>query len=260
MNWLSDTRAILIRNLIRHSRTPEVIAFGIAQPVMFVLLFSQVLGGAIDVPGTNYTNYLMAGIFAQTAIFGATFSGFATAEDKRSGIIDRFKVMPIARSAIVAGRTLADLAINATSLTIMSLAGLAVGWRWEDGFLNFLGGMGLLMLFSWAFSWFMSFIGMLVRSPEALNGAVMIMVFPLTFISNGFVPSGSLPRPLEIFANYNPVSAIVQGARSLFGNTGSIPVPDIWTMQHPVLFVLISAALIIMIFGPLAARQVGRSD
>ena len=151
--WLNDVRAVTTRNIIRAKRTPDVIVFAVLQPIMFVVLFSQVFGGAINVPGTDYTNFLMAGIFAQTAIFGATFSGMFMVQDKKDGLIDRFRTLPMSNSAVVFARTFTDLLLNAVSLLVMVLTGLAVGWRPDSGIGGFLAGYGLLLIFSWSFSW-----------------------------------------------------------------------------------------------------------
>ncbi|MCZ9308827.1 ABC transporter permease [Corynebacterium uberis] len=255
INWLSDVRAIVLRNIIRFRRNPDVLTWGVAQPVMFVLLFSQVFGGAITVPGTDYTKFLMAGIFVQTAVFGSTLSGMFMAEDKKKGLIDRFKTLPMAPSAVVVGRTIADLLLNAFTLSVMVLTGAIVGWRFEDGWLHFLAGMGLLLIFCWAFSWVMILLGLVVRSPEAMNSASFMVLFPLTFLSNAFVPSQSMPRFLRAFAEWNPVSALVQATRDLFGNTGDAPIPDTWPMQHPIAGVLAGTVIFTVVFAPLAVAR-----
>lgn len=255
MNWLHDGLVVTRRNLIRMRRTPDIIVFAVLQPIMFVLLFSQVYGGSIQVDGVDYTDYLMAGIFGQTVLFGSTFSGFLMAQDVKAGIVDRFRTLPMSSSAVLFGRTLADLVLNTISMSIMVLTGLVVGWRFHNGFASFLAGVALLMLFSYAFSWVLALLGMLVRTPDVINNASFMILFPLTFISNAFVQSSNLPRPLEIFADWNPVSALVQAARSLFGNTGSAPTPDVWPMQHPVITVLVGSVVMLTVFVPLAVAQ-----
>lgn len=225
---------------------------------MFVLLFSQVYGGAIQVQGTDYTQFLMAGIFAQTVVFGATFSGSAMAQDLKEGLIDRFRTLPMSASAVLVGRTNSDLVLNSISMAIMMLTGLAVGWRVNSSPLEFLAGIALLLLFSYAFSWVMALLGMSVKTPEVINNASFMILFPLTFISNAFVPSDTLPLVLRVFAEWNPVSSLVQAARELFGNVGSAPVPDIWTMQHPVLTVLIGIAVMLVVFVPWAVNKYTR--
>ena len=255
LNWVDDGWTVTKRNLIKIKRSPDMIVFAVLQPIMFVLLFSQVYGGSIQVAGTNYTQYLMAGIFAQTVVFGSTFSGSAMAQDLKEGIIDRFRTLPMSPSAVLIGRTNSDLVLNGISVIIMMGTGLLVGWRVNTSFWSFLGGVGLLLLFSYAFSWVMALLGMSVRSPEAINNASFIILFPITFISNAFVQSSTLPEPLRTIADWNPVSALVQAVRQLFGNLGSTPVPDTWPMQNPVTTVLIGSAIMLVVFVPLAVRK-----
>lgn len=235
-----------------------MLVFAVLQPIMFVLLFSQVYGGAIQVQGTDYTQFLMAGIFAQTVVFGATFSGSAMAQDLKEGLIDRFRTLPMSASAVLVGRTNSDLVLNGISMAIMMLTGLAVGWRVNSSPLEFLAGIALLLLFSYAFSWVMALLGMSVKTPEVINNASFMILFPLTFISNAFVPSDTLPLVLRVFAEWNPVSSLVQAARELFGNVGSAPVPDIWTMQHPIVTVLIGIAVMLVVFVPWSVNKYTR--
>ncbi len=257
---LSDGWTVTWRNLHKFKRSPDYIVFAVLQPLMFVLLFSQVYGGSIRVEGTNYTDYLMAGIFGQTVLFGATFSGYGMAQDLKDGIIDRFRTLPMHSAAVLIGRTVADLALNTISMVIMILTGLAVGWRFHGSFWEFLAGVGLLLLFSFAFSWVLALLGMVVRTPEVINNASFMILFPLTFISNAFVQSQNLPGPLQAFANWNPVSALVQAARDLFGNVGAAPVPDAFPMQHPVETVLVGSLLMLAIFVPLAVARYTRTS
>jgi ABC-2 type transport system permease protein len=256
--WVEDGWTVTKRNLIKLKRSPDMLVFAVLQPIMFVLLFSQVYGGAIQVQGTDYTQFLMAGIFAQTVVFGATFSGSAMAQDLKEGLIDRFRTLPMSASAVLVGRTNSDLVLNSISMAIMMLTGLAVGWRVNSSPLEFLAGIALLLLFSYAFSWVMALLGMSVKTPEVINNASFMILFPLTFISNAFVPSDTLPLVLRVFAEWNPVSSLVQAARELFGNVGSAPVPDIWTMQHPVLTVLIGIAVMLVVFVPWAVNKYTR--
>jgi ABC-2 type transport system permease protein len=227
---------------------------------MFVLLFAYVFGNAIDVPGVGYREFLIAGIFAQTVVFGATFTGYSIAEDLQKGVIDRFRSLPMAPSAVLFGRTLADVATNVISLTVMGITGLIVGWRIHTSFFEALGGFLLLLVFAYAVSWIMAVVGLAVRTPEVVNNASFMIIFPLTFIANTFVPSNTLPGPLETFANWNPISAITQAARELFGNTSvQLPPADTWPMQNPIAYSLIWVAIILAVFIPLAIRQFGRA-
>ena len=253
--WYSDGWTTTKRNLIKIKRTPDMLVFAVIQPIMFVLLFSQVYAGAIAVQGTDYVQFLMAGIFAQTVVFGSTFSGSAMAQDLKDGIIDRFRSLPMSSSAVLVGRTNGDLVLNTISMIIMMATGFLVGWRVNSSMGEFFAGLGLLLLFSYAFSWVMALLGMSVRSPEVINNASFIILFPITFISNAFVPIETLPTPLRIFAELNPVSALVQAARELFGNEGSAPVPDVWTLQNPVATVLIGVVVLLVVFVPLCIRK-----
>ncbi|MGB3829514.1 MAG: ABC transporter permease [Ornithinimicrobium sp.] len=258
--WFADGWTVTWRNLSKIKRSPDMLIFAVLQPIMFVLLFSQVYGGIIQIEGSDYTNFLMAGIFAQTVVFGSTFSGAAMAQDLKEGLIDRFRTLPMSPSAVLIGRTNSDLCLNAISMVIMISTGFVVGWRFTNGVPSFLAGVALLLLFSYAFSWVMALLGMVVRTPETINNASFMILFPITFISNAFVPAESLPRPLEIFANWNPVSALVQAARDLFGNTQDTLVRDTFGIQHPVITVFIGVTLLLVIFVPLCVRQFARTS
>jgi ABC-2 type transport system permease protein len=254
--FLSDGWITTRRNLLKIRRVPEILVFTLIQPIMFVLLFTYVYGGVIDIPGSSYVEFLMAGIFAQTVVFGSTYSGSAMAQDLKDGIIDRFRTLPMSPAAVLVGRTNGDMLINASSMAVMMLTGFIVGWRVRSSFLEAVFAVVLLLLFAYSFSWVMAFIGMSVRSPEIINNVSFLVLFPLTFISNAFVPSDTLPTPLRVFAEWNPVSALVQAARELFGNVPEgIPVGETWTAQNPVLTVLVGMAVMLAIFVPLSIRK-----
>ncbi|MEV6256704.1 ABC transporter permease [Nocardia sp. NPDC051911] len=255
---VSDSVTIAKRNVIKIKRVPDVLIFSTLSPIMFVLLFAYVFGAAIDVPGLSggYREFLIAGIFAQTVVFGATFTGAGLAEDMQKGIIDRFRSLPMASSAVLVGRTISDVVINVVSLTVMSLTGLLVGWRIRGSFLDAVLAYILLLLFAYAVSWIMAVVGLLVRAPEVFNNASFMVIFPLTFIANTFVPSEKLPTVLRVIAEWNPVSALTQATRELFGNTSPLaPTPDAWSLQHPVITSLAWVVVILVVFVPLALRQ-----
>ena len=257
---VADSAVITKRNLIKVKRVPDLLVFTTISPIMFVLLFAYVFGGAINVPGVGYKQFLIAGIFTQTVVFGSTFTGYSLAEDLQKGIIDRFRSLPMAPSAVLFGRTLSDVCVNIISLCVMGLTGLIVGWRIHSSFFSALGGFLLLLLFAYAISWIMAWVGLLVRTPEIVNNAAFIIIFPLTFIANTFVPASTLPEPLRTFANWNPVSAVTQAAREAFGNTSpKLPPADVWPMQHPVPYSLIWIVLILAAFIPLSVRQYRRT-
>ncbi|MFC4376526.1 ABC transporter permease [Nocardia halotolerans] len=259
---VSDSLTIAKRNVIKIKRVPDVLIFTTLSPIMFVLLFAYIFGSAIQIPGVEggYREFLIAGIFAQTVVFGATFTGAGLAEDMQKGIIDRFRSLPMAPSAVLVGRTVSDVVINIVSLVVMSLTGLLVGWRIRGSFLDAVLAYALMLLFAYALSWTMAVVGLLLRAPEVFNNASFMVIFPLTFVSNLFVPLEALPTPLRIFAEWNPVSALAQAVRELFGNTNPMaPPPEAWSMQHPVLTTLIWIVVILVVFVPLAQKQYKKS-
>lgn len=254
--FLSDGWVTTKRNLLKIKRVPDILVFTLIQPIMFVLLFTYVYGGVIDIPGSSYQEFLMAGIFAQTVVFGSTYSGSAMAQDLKDGIIDRFRTLPMNPSAVLVGRTNGDMFINAASMVVMMATGFIVGWRVRSSFFEALAAVALILLFAYSFSWVMAYVGMSVRSPEIINNVSFLILFPITFISNAFVPSNTLPGPLRAFAEWNPVSALVQTSRELFGNVpDAFPVGESWTAQNPLLTVLIGMAVMLAIFVPLSIRK-----
>jgi ABC transporter DrrB family efflux protein len=257
---ISDSLVVAKRNLIRMTRIPEMIIFGLIQPIMFVVLFSYVFGGSISVGGSTspaaYREFLMAGIFAQTVTFATAGAGAGIADDMHKGLIDRFRSLPMARGAVLTGRTLADLVQTTLTLVVLAIVALLVGWRTHENIGKVLGGFVLLLLLGYAFSWIGALIGLSVRTPEAATSGGLIWLFPLTFISNAFVPSENMPTFLRTIAEWNPFSATVQAARELFGNLPpGYPVPEAWPMQHPVWASLIWSVLIIVVFRTLAVRK-----
>jgi ABC-2 type transport system permease protein len=255
----ADGAVVAKRNLIKIQRVPEILIWIIMSPILFVLLFSYVFGAEINIPGTTYREYLMAGIFAQTVIFGSTFTGAGLAEDMTKGIIDRFRSLPMARSAVLVGRTGSDIFYNLTSIVIMAITGLIVGWRIHNGIIEAIGGFLLLLLFAYAISWIMAFVGLKVSSVEVVNNASFMFIFPMTFIANTFVRVSTLPGPLKAFAEWNPVSAVAQAAREAFGNTGSVPAGGAWSLENPILYTIIWVAIILAIFVPLCIRQYNKA-
>lgn len=257
---VTDGAIIARRNLMRVRRSPEIIVMMLISPFMFILLFAVLFGNVIDIPGGNYREYLLGGIFAQTIIFGATFTGLGVAEDVQKGIIDRFRSLPASRSAVLVGRTTSDILYNALSIGVMMVAGLVVGWRIRSSLLDAVAGVLLLLLFAYAFSWVMAFFGLLVPSIEVFNSATALIIFPLTFLSNAFVPTEPLPVVVKTFAEWNPVSAITQASRELFGNiSAATPPPEAWSLRNPVLYSLLWIVVILVVFVPLAVRRYGRT-
>jgi ABC-type multidrug transport system permease subunit len=256
---IADGAVVAKRNLIKIKRVPEILIWITMSPIMFVLLFAYVFGSNIPIPGVSYREFLMGGIFVQTVVFGATFTGAGLAEDMTKGIIDRFRSLPMARSAVLVGRTGSDISYNMMSITLMSITGLIVGWRIRTGIAEAIGGFLLLLLFSYAISWIMAFVGLKVSGVEVVNNASFMFIMPMTFISNAFVRPEFMPAPLQTFAEWNPVSSAAQAAREAFGNTGTAAIPDAWSMENPVAYTLIWIAIILAIFIPLAIRQYNKA-
>ncbi|WP_277609906.1 ABC transporter permease [Rhodococcus sp. CH91] len=252
----SDGLTIAKRNMIKIKRVPDLLVFTTLSPIMFVLLFAYVFGSAIEVPGVSYREFLIAGIFTQTVIFGSTWTGLGMVEDLQKGIIDRFRSLPMAPSAVLIGRTTTDVLINVVSLVVMSLTGLVVGWRIHSSLGEALAGYLLLLLFAYALSWVMAVVGMWIRTPEVFNNASFMVIFPLSFIANTFVDPSSMPPVLRTIAEWNPMSALTQAVRELFGNTNPmVPPPDVWPLQNPVLASLLWTALMLIIFVPFAIHR-----
>ncbi|MFV0525858.1 MAG: ABC transporter permease [Acidimicrobiales bacterium] len=262
-DFVVDSAVIAQRNMIKIVRVPEVLIFVLLSPIMFVVLFAYVFGGAIDVPGSSYREFLMAGIFAQTVVFGSTFTGAGIAEDMQKGIIDRFRSLPMSQSAVLVGRTLSDVIYNILSIIIMTITGLLVGWRIRGSIGDALIGFAVMLCFGYAISWIMALVGLLVPSPDVINQASFMVIMPLTFIANTFVPTESLAGPFQVIAEWNPVSSVTEAARQRFGNIPpGTPEPTVWSLQHPVAYTLGWSVLIIAVFAPLAVRrfrQAGRS-
>jgi ABC transporter DrrB family efflux protein len=252
----ADGITIARRNLIKVIRVPQILFSVLITPLLFVLLFTYVFGSSIDIPGGSYREFLISGTFALTLTFGATFTGAGRADDMQKGIIDRFRSLPMSRSAVVFGRTASDVIYNVLSLAIMALAGLIVGWRIHNGIGDALLGFGLLLVFAYAISWIMAWVGLLVPSAEVVSNVSGMVIFPLTFIANTFVPAENLPTALRVVAEWNPVSAVTQAARELFGNIPpGTPSPAAWPLQNAALYTLLWVVLIIAVFAPLAVRR-----
>ena len=252
---VADGLTITRRNLIKVKRVPDLIVFATLSPIMFVLLFRYVFGSAIPIPGIDYAEFLLPGILAQTIVFGSTITGASLADDLQKGLIDRFRSLPMSRSAVLVGRTVADLGLNSISIVVMVITGLLVGWRIRSSPAEAIGGFLLLLSFAYAMSWVMATVGLLVRTPEVVQNASFIVIFPLTFIANTFVPTNNFPAFLKAIADWNPVSAVVQAARQLFGNTAPIlETSHAWSLQHPVVYTLTWAVVLLVVFVPLSVR------
>jgi len=246
-----DGLVITWRNLKRVPRIPELAIFAILQSIIFVLLFSFVFGGAIQLPdGGSYREFLLPGIFAQTVAFASVTTAIGMCDDLNKGIIDRFRSLPMARSAVLSGRTLSDVVYNAGILVVLMVSGLAVGWRVHSSIGEFLAGVGLLLLFTYVMSWVGVFMGLSVPTVEVANQVGFTVVFPLTFLSNVFVPPQTLPGWLRPVAEWNPVSALTAAIRQLWGNPNPFAATG-FPAEHPILLTLIWVAILVAVFAPL---------
>jgi ABC transporter DrrB family efflux protein len=247
---VSDTLVVAERNLVRLPRAPDLLLAFTVQPVMFVLLFVYVFGGAIQTPGYEYVDFLIPGIIAQNIAFGGFVTALGLNEDLHKGLIDRFRSLPMARAAVLAGRTLADVVTNALSVVVLLVTGLIIGFSFNASAVEIVGGIGLLLLFGYAFSWVFALLGLLVSSPESANSVGFIAVFPLTFISSAFVPVDSMPAALQWFAEVNPFTIQVDAMRALW--LGAPAGNSVWGAA-------VWSLVILAIFAPLAVARYRRA-
>jgi ABC transporter DrrB family efflux protein len=247
---ITDTLIIAERNLVRLPRAPDLLLAFTVQPIMFVLLFRYVFGGAITTPFGSYVEFLIPGIIVQNIAFGGFVTALGLNEDVHKGLIDRFRSLPMSRAAVLAGRTFSDVVTNLLSMIVLVVTGVIIGFSFHSDVPRVLAGAGLLLCFGYAFSWVFAFVGLLVSSPEAANSAGFIAVFPLTFISSAFVPVASMPTVLRDFADVNPFTITVNAMRSLW--LGAPAGNNIWEA-----FVWIAA--IIAVFAPLAVARYRRA-
>ncbi len=253
LRWtLSDIWVMTYRNLLRYIRLPQLLAFSTIQPIMFVLLFSFVFGGAIDIPNLSYVNYLMPGILIQTVLFGSIQTGVGLADDLSKGMVDRFRSLPMARSAVLMGRTLSDMARNMFVVTLLVIVGYGIGLRFDTGVLPVIAGLSLVVLLGLAFSWISATIGLYVRDAEASQVASQIWIFPLIFASSAFVPPETMPTALKAFASVNPVTLTADAVRALTQSQGGA----LWPALGGSLAWIV---VLLAVFMPLAVRRYRRS-
>jgi ABC transporter DrrB family efflux protein len=247
---VSDTLIIAERNLVRLPRAPDLLLAFTVQPIMFVLLFRYVFGGAINTRGVPYVEFLIPGIIVQNIAFGGFVTALGLNEDVHKGLIDRFRSLPMARPAVLAGRTLSDVATNLLSICVLLITGVIIGFSFNASLLEVIAGFGVLLLFGYAFSWVFALVGLLVSSPEAANSAGFIAVFPLTFISSAFVRVQTMPSVLRAFANVNPFTIVVNAMRHLW--IGQPAHNYVWGA-------VVWALVIIAVFAPLAVARYRRT-
>lgn len=252
--WLSDAWVVTLRHVRRIPRQPDMLVFGLVQPIMFIVLFVYVFGGAIgqSVPGGDYAQFLMPGIFVQTVVFGSVAAtGIGIAADMEKGIMDRFRSLPMTRTSVLLGHSLADVVRNMMTVAVMVIVGLMVGFRFEGGFPEAVAGLALLLFFGFSFSWIAALIGLAVGSVEAAQSGGFIWLFPLTFASSAFAPVETMPDWLQAFAEHNPVTVTVNTLRALFNGTdlGTLGWQSLgWTLG------------VIAVFLPLAVRKFQRAS
>jgi len=258
---IHDTWVIARRGLVHMKRQPEQLSDATIQPIMFVLLFAYVFGGAIDVPGGgNYREFLMGGIFAQTIVFTSFGVALSLANDRKNQAVDRFRSLPIAQGAVLGGHGVANLLKALLPIAIMSLCGLIVGWRIRDGALEAAAGYLLLIAFAFAMIWVGVLLGSVVKTPEGVTGIAFAVLFPITFIASTFVPTTTMPGVLRTIAEWNPVTALADAVRILFGNPNTPTAPgDPWPIANPIAYSIIWIIGIVVVCAPLAVRVYDRS-
>jgi ABC transporter DrrB family efflux protein len=246
------------RNLLHIRRMPEMLLDVTVQSVMFVLLFAYVFGGAIAVQGASYKEFLLPGIMVQTMVFSSAIVAMGLTNDLQKGIVDRFKSLPVPRSAVLVGRSISSLIHSSIGVVVMALTGLLIGWRVRNGLVDGVLAFGLLLLFGFALIWLGIWVGSLMRTVEAVQGFMFTVMFPLTFVANTFAPPESMPAWLRTIAEWNPVSAVTQACRELWGN-GLPAAPDAaWPLQHPVAVSIAWSLVLTAIFAPLAVAAFRR--
>jgi ABC-2 type transport system permease protein len=258
---LHDTWVIARRGLVHMKRQPEQLSDATIQPIMFVLLFAYVFGGAIAVPGGgDYREFLMGGIFAQTIVFTAFGVALSLANDRKNQAVDRFRSLPIAKGAVLGGHAIANLIKSLLPIALMSICGLAIGWRIRDGVPDAIGGFLLLIGFAFAMIWVGVLLGSLVATPEGVTGIAFVALFPITFVASTFVPTETMPGVLRTIAEWNPVTTLADAVRVQFGNPNTPTAPgDPWSIAHPMAYSIIWIVGIVAVCAPLAVRAYQRS-
>ncbi len=246
------TVTVVWRNLIHIKRMPEMLLDVTVQSVMFVLLFAYVFGGSISVPGTNYKEFLLPGIMVQTMVFSSAIVAMGLTNDLQKGIVDRLKSLPISRASVLTGRSISSLIHSSIGVAVMGLTGLLIGWRIRNGIVDGVLGFLLLLLFGFAMIWLGIWVGSLMRTVEAVQGFMFTVMFPLTFVANTFAPTENMPSWLRFIAEWNPVSALTQATRELWGNGLPAPADAAWPLQHPILVSVAWSIVLTALFAPLA--------
>jgi len=257
-NVVKASTTVVWRNLIHIRRMPEMLLDVTVQSVMFVLLFAYVFGGSINVPGSNYKEFLLPGIMVQTMVFSSAIVAMGLTNDLQKGIVDRLKSLPISRSSVLVGRSISSLIHSSIGIAVMGVTGLLIGWRIRNGIVDGVLGFLLLLLFGFAMIWLGIWVGSLMRTVEAVQGFMFTVMFPLTFVANTFAPTKDMPSWLRVIAEWNPVSSLTQACRELWGNGLPAPADAAWPLQHPILVSVGWSVLLTAIFAPLAVSAFRR--
>jgi ABC transporter DrrB family efflux protein len=253
---LSDVWAMTRRNLVHISREPMQLSDVTLQPLLFTILFVYIFGGAIPIPGGgSYVDYLLAGMLALNLVTSTMGTAVGLSTDLHEGLMDRFRALPMWRSAVLVGRTAADLLTSCICALIVALTGLAVGWRPGANYISIVGGFLIVLFFSYALTWIAAIVGLNSKSPESAASFGFIVLFPMTFVSIAMVPTQHMPGWLQAIANWNPVSAVVSATRVLWGNPNPSGHIQAWPMQHPIEAALIWTVLILAVAAPWAAHS-----
>lgn len=249
---IQASATIVWRNLLHIKRMPELLMDVTVMPIMFVLLFAYVFGGAIQVSGSNYKEFLLPGIMAQTMVFSSAVVAVGLTADLSKGIVDRFKSLPIPRPSVLVARSISSLVHSSIGIVVMGLTGLLVGWRIREGLLNAVLAYLVLLAFGFSMIWLGIWVGSIMRTTEAVQGFMFTAMFPLTFVANTFAPPEAMPHWLRVVAEWNPVSALTAACRDLWGNGGAPQADAQWPMHHPVIASIAWSIIFTAIFAPLA--------
>jgi ABC transporter DrrB family efflux protein len=257
LDSLSDTWALLDRHMRHLLRTPQKLIGVTVMPVAYVALFGVLFGSAVKAPGGHYQDYLMAGILAQTMLTNISNTALGIASDLGNGLVDRFRSLPMSHTAVLVGRTTSNMVLVTLSIVVMSLVGLLIGWHIDNGLGNAVAGFAMLLLLGFVMAWLGALLGLIIRDAEAINSVAFVVVLPLTFLSNAFIPLSGLPAWLRVICEWNPMSSVVYATRQLFGNPVEPPSGSFPT-RHPLAIALIVLIGLLVVLVPLAVRAYRR--
>jgi ABC-2 type transport system permease protein len=257
--WARDVAALTRRNLVHVMREPAQLSDATVQPVLFTALFVYLFGAAMVLPGGgSYKDFAVGGLVAMNVTTAAMGTAVGLSSDLSTGVMNRFRTLPMSRSAVLAGRTVSDLLASLLCASIVVATGFVIGWRPDNGLVGVLGGIGVALAFSYALSWFCACFGLLAGDPESAQAVALVILFPVAFVSSSFVPTQGLPTILRVIADWNPVSAVAASCRELFGNPNPAALTDTFPAQHPVLMALLWSVAIVAVCAPVASRLLQR--